>query len=92
MPAVKRQKPVRPRKVTNDVGAAVTSDQVVLPPFDLIPVEVRVWWDDDADPELVHGMCLGWTREHVHVEVTDRLTTYKYRAWVPAGHVTRLLI
>lgn len=83
---------MQPRKVSNDVGAAVSGPQAILEPGLTIPVAVRVWWDDETDPETVEGWCLGWTREHVHVEITDRLTAYKYRSWVSAMHVSRLLL
>lgn len=92
MPSVKRYKPLRPRRVANDVGAAVTGPQKILDWDQAIPVSVQVWWDDDTEPEIVIGLCLGWTREHVRVEITDPLTTYKYPSWVPAKDVTRLLL
>lgn len=76
-----------PRRVSNDVGAAVAAPVTVLEEW--IEVVVQVSWDD-APPEPVVGMAIAYTREYVHVEIRDRTTSLKYRSWVPAADVRRV--
>lgn len=77
-----------PRRVSNDVGAAVTSPVTILKGDQQIPVLVWVSWDD-GEPELVPGMCRAYTHEFAGVHIRDPQTGLSYNAWVPASDVQR---